>query len=64
MTIVRVSLEQVRVHNSIYRFISSDEADQFQTCLVYDDLDKCEIKTPPLAIQPVHVDPDDFGPGA
>jgi hypothetical protein len=64
MTIVRVSLEQVRVHNSIYQFISSDLADQFQTCLAYDDLDKCEIKTPPFAIQPVRVDPDDFGPGA
>ena len=64
MKIVRVSLEQVRVHNFMYQFIRSDLADQFQTCLVYDDLDRCEIKHPPLAKQTIRVDPDDFAPGA
>jgi hypothetical protein len=61
---VRLSLEEVRVQRFIYRFISSDVADQFQTCLLFDDLEECEAKFPPLARQAVRVEPDDFAPGA
>jgi hypothetical protein len=57
-------MEQVRVHNSVYHFTSSDLADQFLTCLLFDELDECEIKHPPLAKQAIRFDPDDFAPGA
>lgn len=64
MPTVRLSMEEVRVHNSIYQFIRSDLADQFLTCLLFDELGVCEIKHPPLSKQTIRVDPDDFVAGA
>lgn len=49
MTIVPLSPEEVRVHSFIYGFASPDVADQFQTCLLFDALDDCATKFPPLA---------------
>jgi hypothetical protein len=64
MVATRVSMNEVRVHEWIYTFTSSDIADQFQTCLVSDDLGECEAKHPPLDKRRIRQDPDDYGPGA
>jgi hypothetical protein len=64
MTATRVSMNEVRVHEWIYTFTSSDIADQFQACLVSDDLPECEAKHPPLDKRRIRQDPDDYGPGA
>lgn len=60
MIIAKVSMDQVRVRNSVYKFTNSDLADQFLTCLLFDELSECEIKHPPLGKQAIRVDPDDF----
>ena len=49
MTTVRLSTEEVQVHSFIYGFTSPEAADQFQTCLLFDALDDCETKFPPLS---------------
>jgi hypothetical protein len=64
VTIFRVSMGQVRVRDSVYHFSSSDLADQFLTCLLFDELGECEIKHPPVAKKTIRVDPDDLSPGA
>lgn len=64
MTTARVSLVEVQVHEFIYTFTSSDVTDQFLTCLVYNDVDWCESRFPPLHRRPRYSDPVDFGPDA
>jgi len=64
MASTRISLAEVRVHEFIYVFTSSDIADQFETCLVFNDLGECENRHPPLDKRKVRQDPDDYAPGA
>ena len=60
MTTVRLSLEEVRVQSFIYGFTNSEAADQFQTCLLFDALDDCEAKFPPLSRHSICIEVDDF----
>jgi hypothetical protein len=48
MTTVRLSAEEVRVQSFIYGFDNPEVADQFQTCLLFDALEDCATKFPPL----------------
>ena len=60
MTTIRLTSEEVRVHSFIYGFTTPDVADQFQTCLLFDALDDCEAKYPPLCRHSICFEIDDF----
>lgn len=60
MTTVRLSSEEVRVQSFIYGFTNPDVADQFQTCLLFDALDDCETKFPPLRRHSICFEIEDF----
>jgi len=62
MTISRVSLVEVRVHDFIYTFINSDITDQFLTCLCSNDIDWCESRFPPFHRRAYRSEPEDLGP--
>jgi hypothetical protein len=64
MTIERISLTEVRAHDFIYTFDSSDAAVGFLDCLAAHDLDECEARFQAVDKRRVRRDPDDFLPGA
>jgi hypothetical protein len=62
MPIIRLALDEVRVRSLIYSFIRSDIADQFQTCLLFDDLGECETRFPPVSRRLICFEPNRFPP--
>ena len=60
MTTVRLSLEEVRVQSFVYGFTDPNVADQFHTCLLFDPLDDCETKFPPLSRHSICFEIEDF----
>ena len=60
MTTARLSSEEVRVQSFIYGFADPEVADQFQTCLLFDTLDGCETKFPPLSRHSICFEIDDY----
>lgn len=59
-TTVKLSSEEVRVQSSVDSFTNPEVADQFQTCILFDALDDCEIKFPPCSRHSICFEVDDF----
>jgi hypothetical protein len=59
MSTSRVSEDEVRVQSFIYCFASPEVADQFQTCLLFDPIDDCEVKFPPRSRHSICFELDD-----
>jgi hypothetical protein len=63
MMLKRISLTEVRAHDCLYTFNSSNEADGFMACLADKDLNECEFDFQALSKRKVQMDPEDFEPG-